>query len=445
MGGGGGGILDILAPIAAAIATPFIGPEILPLSLAGETGALTAADALVGAALGAGSSALTGGDPLKGALTGGVGGAFAPNMSDIGSAIFGGSGDAASGAAGAAGTTGSAGGSAAGTTAAAGPVASTGTAPLAGASAGLPGSGVFMPTDMVQPINSALQGPVDQLNAALNPLGTYSPTPSIGSAVSPSLGASAAPGAATGGAPQASLGGPEIANTTFGSASAPYGATGFTAPSEQPYSIGSALGGGGASAAPAAAAKPSLSDRIVSYLGGDPSSTGGSIASKALGLAPTAGMMGMQLLQGQQKPAGYDELLGAASKEAAIGSSLISAYQSGTLPPALQQGLSSAAESAKAATRSRYASMGMSGSSAEAQDLASIDQRVAVQGAQLLENLLGQGLSETQASSGLYSNLLTYNTSQDKQLGDAMAGFASALAGGSGNRGVTVNLGSSGG
>ena len=74
------------------------------------------------------------------------------------------------------------------------------------------------------------------------------------------------------------------------------------------------------------------------------------------------------------------------------------------------------------------------------QDIASLQQQAVYQGATLADQLLQQGLSETQLSSSIYQSLIQNQTAMDGQTTQAIGGLSSALAGGIrlGNSGVTV-------
>ena len=125
--------------------------------------------------------------------------------------------------------------------------------------------------------------------------------------------------------------------------------------------------------------------------------------------------------------------LGPLSQQAANlnaqGSQLQSYLQSGQLPPGVQQGLDSAAEAAKAAIRSKYAAMGGGAetSSAAVQDIANVDVVKETQGANIALSLLQQGVSETQLSSQLYTELLNATLANDQQLSSSIGNFASSL------------------
>lgn len=120
-----------------------------------------------------------------------------------------------------------------------------------------------------------------------------------------------------------------------------------------------------------------------------------------------------------------------ASQLSQQGQALGGYLQSGTLPPGLQQGITQATNAAKATIRSQYASRGMSGSSAEQQELQAVDERAQAQGAQQALQLLQMGVSETGMASGLYQALMGQSLQQDKDLSSSIAAFAAAAGGGS--------------
>lgn len=129
-----------------------------------------------------------------------------------------------------------------------------------------------------------------------------------------------------------------------------------------------------------------------------------------------------------------------AGQEAAAGQQLQNYLPSGTLPPGAQAGIDQAANSAKAAIRSKYASMGMSGSSSEQQELSAVDSNAQAKGEALALQLLNTGITESSMSSQLYQSLLNNTLEQDKNLSSAIGNFASSVAGGSRTPNVTSNV-----
>ena len=69
--------------VVAAIAIPYVAPQIAGTLFASSTLSAAAANTITGAVLGAATSAATGGDPLMGAVTGGAGGYYGGGGGDI--------------------------------------------------------------------------------------------------------------------------------------------------------------------------------------------------------------------------------------------------------------------------------------------------------------------------------------------------------------------------
>ena len=153
---------------------------------------------------------------------------------------------------------------------------------------------------------------------------------------------------------------------------------------------------------------------------------GGFLKSNASWLVPVAGMAATAIKGQPSLPYGK-QLAGEAANLQGQANKLESYYQTGTLPPGVQSGITSAAEAAKATIRSQYAAIGNSGSSAEAQDLAAVDQRMTAEGTTIALNLLKQGLSVEGMSSQLYQQLMGATIQQDNQLTQAFTNFAGSL------------------
>ncbi len=132
-----------------------------------------------------------------------------------------------------------------------------------------------------------------------------------------------------------------------------------------------------------------------------------------------------------------------AEQQSQMGSQYASYLQNGTLPPGAQAGLDEASASAKAAVRSKYAQMGMSGSTSELSELNQIDQRMKAQSFQYASQLLNSGVQMSGLSGNLYRYLLSAQQADDEQLSNAIANFAGAASGGGNNangRGVNVRF-----
>jgi len=144
--------------------------------------------------------------------------------------------------------------------------------------------------------------------------------------------------------------------------------------------------------------------------------------------AAEVGALGASLLKGNQKPPFYDQLQTEANQLSSQGKQMQNYLESGTLPPGLQQSLTTASQNAEASIKSYYAQHGMTGSSAEAQDLANLGTRVEQQGAQIALSLFQQGQSESQLAEGIYGQLMNVAVQQDQQFGNALTGLTTALA-----------------
>src|SRR5215472_3218466 len=115
----------------------------------------------------------------------------------------------------------------------------------------------------------------------------------------------------------------------------------------------------------------------------------------------------------------------AADRAAALG--MQSYLTSGALPQGVQSNLDAATQAAIAATRSRYAQMGMSGSSSEAADIASLTRQSVGQAATIAQNLWTSGLQELQFAQGEATSGL-----------GALQSAAGTLAGAAGTEGAAA-------
>lgn len=129
-----------------------------------------------------------------------------------------------------------------------------------------------------------------------------------------------------------------------------------------------------------------------------------------------------------------DQAAAQAAQEANIGQGLQTASQTGTLPPGYQAAIDNAQQAAAAKIRSNYASLGLSGSSSEAEDIANSNLQIQAQAAPILQQLMSQGLSATQAGiSGLTgAGQLALSQAQlqlqmDQELQDALKNLSTNL------------------
>lgn len=140
------------------------------------------------------------------------------------------------------------------------------------------------------------------------------------------------------------------------------------------------------------------------------------------------GSLGIDLLKGNQQSPYEKTLSGIAGQDAQQGAMLENYALSGTLPPGLQAGLTGATDAAKAATENFYATRGMSGSSAAAEDLGALQMREQAQAGQIAQQLFQSGLSESQLATGIYENLVNTQIQQDNEFSQAVGNLAAAFA-----------------
>lgn len=168
--------------------------------------------------------------------------------------------------------------------------------------------------------------------------------------------------------------------------------------------------------------------KIMTSLGLPQNSVTEAIAKNPNALLAGGGLA-YNLLQGNRELEGSAELRALAQRANERGERFSSYLESGQLPAGAQAGVNQATEAAKAAIRSKYAGMNMSGSSAEMQELNDVDARAQAQGFQMANNLLNSGIQESGISANLYRALLGLNAEREANTGRAISSFASALNG----------------
>jgi hypothetical protein len=90
--------------------------------------------------------------------------------------------------------------------------------------------------------------------------------------------------------------------------------------------------------------------------------------------------------------------------------------------------MDAAAASARASIRSEFAARGMSGSSAQAQDLEAVGEREAAQSAQVAQQLFTAGLNESSQADQLYLALMGQQMQLDQNLANGVGNLAAAIA-----------------
>lgn len=389
MCGGGGFLKDLLPILGAAAGTillPGIGTALGAGSLLGEAGG-AALDLGLNAGIGSTVGGLAAGEKPGQALKGGLETGALAGISDFAGSelgLLGSSGAAPAASGGASGATDAA--SALGVS----PAGASAAAPAGASAAGLAGAatpGVVPVADAIPVAGTDLTAP-----AGLN------------------LG-----GATLGAAPAASAA--DSLGITFGGAPAAAGGLG-----EAPAGVASfAQNAGGA---------PSL----LSKIGGAASGVGDTLKTalskeNPLSLA-TAGLgLGYDVLSGNKQPAGSAQLKQQADQLAQQGAIEQQYLTTGKLPAGVQASVDQQTAQAIAQIRSKYAQLGLSGSTAEQQDIAAARQQ-AVQTAG--QGLLTTGLQSTGTAANLYGQIASLNQQQSDNTGKAIANLAAALSGGSG-------------
>lgn len=425
-----------------------------------------AVGAEVGAGLGGLESAVSGQNILKGAAEGGIGGAFTGGGIGLGGEFLGSTlGATAAGALG-----GAAGGGLGGLVTGQNPLVSAAEGGIAG---GISGSGLLSGSGSGDPTAAPSGAPANTPSAGASgggasggasaPAGiTAEGFGPDATTLSQGFGANAAPSDPTSINTGTSIGsvGSQLTASSNPSASSPStsttnvgtGTTGtqglslgqpdtFSGFGQQPGGAGLSGAGEGPNSAlsnPAAKAPNSFGQFANQFSTADAglNSTNlgnlGNILASNPGAAIAAGGLGLDALKGNKQSGAEKNLEAQAGQLNSQGQQLENYLQTGTLPAGEQAGVNQALQSVIASIKSKYASMGMSGSSAEQQDIANAQSQAQSQAAQMQEQLLSTGISETGMSSQLYQELMKNSIANDSNLSNSISNFASAAAGGGG-------------
>jgi hypothetical protein len=372
----------------------------------------TIGTALTGAAGGAAGSAVTGSNPLIGAAEGGIGGAISGASAGAGTPQTG--------------TTGS--------------TTPSGVTPVSGGIAAVPAApaGVSGGGDVTLPDQFPTPGGPQSTNFA--PSGTGSSFSTPDSALSGSTGANLTTSGG-GGNEGFSFSGSNTpsttsANTNFLNGSPPTSGSAGGAPNigqgPTPANAANLSPAGGANAP---------NSLVTAFNDPSFSNIGKALSSNAGLLTAGAGLTNDISTALAGPPKGTNQLTAQAGQLGAQGQQLEGYLGSGTLPPGVQSGINQATQSAIAAIKSKYASMGLSGSSSEQSDIAAAETNAQVQGANIAMQLLNQGVSETNLSSQIYEELIKNTMASDANFSSAFTNLASAVGGGSGGGGTTIRIG----
>jgi hypothetical protein len=430
-----------------AAVTAFVA-SVLPESLA--FAAPEIAGGLLGAAGGAGFGAITGGDPGLGALTGGITGGLIPAGGAIGGSLGGSTGaaigDIAGGVAGGALGSGVTGGNV-GVGALEGGLGG-GVAAIGGV--GQPQAGGSGSTAATAPTAGGSGGGSLSDFASSSLLNANSPD-ALGTAISATPPSGAATGAGGWNDLLSKLGAAPAATGTTAAAGGADPASSALLGSQSPDQLLGALSATGpAAASPAAAtATPgnSFVDKLSALGAGDSGGAGtptiaksggsGGLLDSVLGfpkahpilslLGGTAAsqLLGPQLskLTGSGMTSQEKALLANEGPAISAANALIPSLQTGVLPPGAEASVQSALDADIASIRSRYATIGQSGSSAEQQDIENAKQLAAGRKFQLAQQATTTGLDALGLNQTVYQTLLQNQLSRQQNLSNAFSNF----------------------
>jgi hypothetical protein len=145
----------------------------------------------------------------------------------------------------------------------------------------------------------------------------------------------------------------------------------------------------------------------------------------------TGGAAAIPLLRGNTIP-GLSDIQNQAKTYNAMGTPLAQSLITGNLPPGAASALDAATRAGEASVRSRFAQMGLTGSSQEADMLAGVQANRATQQLKMLEDITNIGTGMMARADPLLQNIMTQRYAQDVAQQQAIARLAAALAGGTG-------------
>lgn len=206
---------------------------------------------------------------------------------------------------------------------------------------------------------------------------------------------------------------------------------------------GSAAAGGAPAAAGGAAADGVGFDKAVASLAGGTGGGASSAASSAgsgvkdflksnANLLLPAAAIGSSAVTGNQTPKGLNQLISQAGQTNQIGGQLAGTLESGKLPAGAESMVQQAIGDGEASIKSKYAQMGMSGSTMESQEIQALHERAQGTRFQMASDLTSTGLTALNNSSAIYDKIMQNQLQQDQGLSNAITGLAEATALGNG-------------
>jgi len=142
-------------------------------------------------------------------------------------------------------------------------------------------------------------------------------------------------------------------------------------------------------------------------------------------MLPALGI-GYSALRSDRATPGEGQMNAYAQRMGQIGNQLTDPLMTGQLPPGYQSAFDRMQQSAEAAIKSKYAKMGISGSSMERSELAAVPQQLETQKLQFAQSLATQGMQAMGLGSAAYNQIAQNTIAQDKELSNALAIFGAA-------------------
>ena len=203
------------------------------------------------------------------------------------------------------------------------------------------------------------------------------------------------------------------------------GPTNFSAPPASGGATPPAGGGGGG-------------DSLLGLLGLGTGS--GKTDNTLLGAGASGAGLLYNLMSGSPSASAEKSLKNIAGQQSSQGQQLESYVANGTLPPGAQQWVNQQTAGQQAAIRAKYAQLGMSGSTAETQELNNVQAQATSQMFTIASQLLNTGVQETGASANLYQALMNAQNADAKDVSSAIQNFVTALGGGGSPKSISLNL-----
>lgn len=163
-----------------------------------------------------------------------------------------------------------------------------------------------------------------------------------------------------------------------------------------------------------------------------------------LGVLAAGGGLLYNAIEGSPSSSAEKNIKNLANSQNAQGQQLESYINNGTLPPGAQQWVNQQTAAQTAAIKAKYAQLGMSGSTPEAEELNNVQSQATSQMFTIASQLLNTGVTESNASGTLYNYLMNAENADTQDISKAVQNFVAAMAGGSGaGQNISLSLGKS--